>query len=215
LISRSQERHGVPFPGSRIHTRLSVAALRRRPHGHEHVSSLTRVATRFGARALAVLTVALLAAEPAQATVSEFVRSQTSVQGRAIIDAARAMPADRYGFAPQTDPTTYGELVLHVAVGNYLFCSQIGGTAAPALTQVAGNAPKDVLVKRLQDSFDYCTRALASLDDAKMAEVLDVGGVKTPRSMAILTLTGTWNVHLEMARDYLSQNGQRIPPPAP
>jgi hypothetical protein len=145
------------------------------------------------------------------ATVSEFIRSQTSVQGRAIIDAARAMPAERYGYAPDSDQMSFGALVLHVAVGNFLFCSRIGSTAEPALAQLAADGPKDALVKRLQDSFDFCTRALASLKDAKMAEVLDIGTIKTPRSMAILTLSSSWNMHLSMVRDYLSQNAQALP----
>jgi hypothetical protein len=169
----------------------------------------------FRKLAKAALVAALFVSGQAHATVSEFVRSQTDVQGRAIVDAARAMPAERYGFAPATDPLTFGELVLHVAVGNYLFCSHIGGSAEPPLSQLAPNGPKDALVKRLQESFDFCTRALASLDDAKMGEVLNIGTLKTPRSMAILTLTGTWNTHLSMAHDYLSQNGQAIASPSP
>ena len=56
---------------------------------------------------------------------------------------------------------------------------------------------------------------IRSLTDAKMSEMLDIGGMKTPRSMAILTLTGTWNTHLTMANDYLAQNGQKIASPAP
>jgi hypothetical protein len=169
------------------------------------------VATTAGA----VLIAALFVSEPAQATVSEFLRSQTAVQGRAIVDAARAMPADKYGDALATDPMTFGAFVLHVAAGNYLFCSHIGGAPQPTLSEVTASAPKDALVKRLQDSFQFCADAVASLNDAKMAEVLDIGVVKTPRSMAILTLTGTWNTHLTMAHDYLSQNGQKIPSPAP
>jgi hypothetical protein len=125
------------------------------------------------------------------------------------------MPADRYGYAPDAQQMTFGGLVLHVAVGNYLFCSRIGGTAEQPLSQLAADGPKDALVKRLQDSFDFCASALASLNDAKMAEVLDFGDVKTPRSMAILTLSGSWNTHLSMARDYLSQNGQAIASHAP
>jgi len=108
--------------------------------------SFFSVYTLFRQTAGAALVAALLVSGPAQATVAEFVRSQTAVQGRAIIDAARAMPADRYGFAPDTDPMTFGELVLHVAVGNYLFCSHIGGTAEPSLSEVAPNGPKEALV---------------------------------------------------------------------
>jgi hypothetical protein len=156
----------------------------------------------------AAFVAALLLPAQASATVAEFIRSQTAVQGRAILAAAQAMPADRYGYAPDTDQLTFGALVLHVAVGNYLFCSRIGGTADRPPSELAPSGPKDALVKRLQDSFDFCTRALASLNDANMGEVLDFGDVKTPRSMAILTLSGSWNTHLSMAHDYLSRNGQ-------
>ena len=173
--------------------------------------------TDFASRATVAvaLAAASMASATAAATVSDFVRSQASVQGRAIVDAARAMPADRYGYAPQFDPMTFGQLVQHVVVGNFLYCARIGAASIPALNELTGSEPKDVLVKRLQDSFDFCTRALAHLDDSKMAELLDIEAVKTPRSMAILTLTGTWNVHLQTAHDYLSQNGQRIPASAP
>jgi len=185
--------------------------------GVHHVNPLSRFLVNRVSRKLsgAALVATLLLSGQAQATVSEFIRSQTIVQGRAIVDAARAMPAERYGFKPDTDPMTFGELVLHVAVGNFLFCSHIGGTTEPTLSQVAPTGPKDALVKRLQDSFDFCNRALASLNDTQMAEVLNIGTLKTPRSMAILTLTGTWNTHLSMAHDYLSQNGQAIPPSSP
>jgi hypothetical protein len=144
------------------------------------------------------------------AGVADFIRTQATAQERDLVAAARAMPADRYRYSPGPEQMTFGELVLHVADGNYLFCSPIGSTAAPAVEKLAGDGPKDTLVKRLQDSFDFCVHALATLDDAKMSEMLVVGNVRSPRSMAILTLSGTWNTHLTMARDYLSKNGQTV-----
>ena len=158
---------------------------------------------------LVVVVAALAAAGTAEAAVSDFIRSQAASQGHALLDAARAMPADRYGYAPDPSQMTFGALVLHVAVGNYLFCSRIGGTPEPAQKPSPPGESKDSLVQRLQDSFDFCTRSLASLDDAKLSEVLDVASVKMPRSMAILTLNGTWNTHLTMAQDYLAQNAQK------
>ena len=158
---------------------------------------------------LVVVVAALAAAGTAEAAVSDFIRSQAASQGHALLDAARAMPADRYGYAPDPSQMTFGALVLHVAVGNYLFCSRIAGTPEPAQKPSPPGESKDSLVQRLQDSFDFCTRSLASLDDAKLSEVLDVASVKMPRSMAILTLNGTWNTHLTMAQDYLAQNAQK------
>jgi DinB superfamily len=163
----------------------------------------------------AALVAALLLPVQAQATVSDFLRSQNAVQGRVLIEAARAMPADRYSYAPDNDPMTFGGLIVHVAVGNYLFCSHIGGIPEPSVTEFTGNEPKDALVKRLQESFEFCTRALASVNDSKLAEVLQIGVIKTPRSMAILTLTGSWNTHVSLTHDYLSQNGQKVASPTP
>ena len=156
-----------------------------------------------------VFAAALLCADRADAAVSDFIRSQAASQGRALLDAAREMPANRYDYAPDPSQMTFGALVLHVAVGNYLFCSRIGGTPEPAQKPSPPGESKDSLVQRLQESFNFCTRSLASLDDAKLSEVLDVASVKMPRSMAILTLNGTWNTHLTMAQDYLAQNAQK------
>ncbi len=171
--------------------------------------------TKQAAQAATVVAACALWPGLAHAGVADFIRSQTQAQGHALVEAARAMPADKYGYKPENDPMNFGELMLHVAVGNYLFCSRIGAAAEPALPALAANGPKDAIVRRLQDSFDFCTRALATLTDARMAEALNIGTTKTPRSMAILTLTGTWNSHLTMAQDDLAQNGQKTAAAAP
>jgi len=160
--------------------------------------------------AAAALAAAVFLPITANAGVADFIRGQTAAQSRDLVAAARAMPADRYRYSSGPEQMTFGELVLHVADGNYLFCAPIGSAAAPAVDKLAGDSPKDALVKRLQESFDFCTRALAALDDAKLSEMLMVGTQRSPRSMAILTLSSTWNQHLTMARDYLSQNGQAL-----
>ena len=160
--------------------------------------------------AAGALAAAALLPQTARAGVADFIRGQTAAQGRDLVAAARTMPADRYRYSSGPDQMTFGELVLHVADGNYLFCSPIGSTEAPAVEKLPGDGPKDVLIKRLQDSFDFCSRAVAALDDAKMSEMIVIGTVRSPRSMAILTLSGTWNTHLTMARDYLLKNGQAV-----
>ena len=164
----------------------------------------------FRLKVAAVFAAAVSLPGAAHAGVADFIRTQTAAQGRDLVAAARAMPAERYRYSPGPEQMTFGELVLHVADGNYLFCSPIGNSTAPAVEKLPGDGPKDALVKRLQDSFDFCARALATIDDSKMAEMLVIGNVRTPRSMAILTLSGTWNTHLTMARDYLSKNGQAV-----
>ena len=78
-----------------------------------------------------VMAAALAAIAPAgaaQASVADFIRGQTSTRGHDLVAAARIMPADRYAFTPAPDQMTFAEFVLHVADGNYQFCSAIGGS---------------------------------------------------------------------------------------
>jgi hypothetical protein len=108
---------------------------------------------------------------------------------------------------------TFGQLTLHVADGNYIYCSRIGGVPEPQRATLSDTDPKEKLVERLKASFDFCTAAFAKLDDSGMSETLTFGPTKTPRSMAILTLTGTWTDHFSMQTTYLQAIG-RIPPTA-
>jgi uncharacterized damage-inducible protein DinB len=146
-----------------------------------------------------------------QNKVSNFVRAALAARGKEIIAAATEMPADKFGYRPSPQDMTFGQLALHVAVTNYLYCSKIGGVAEPELPQISDTEPKDKLVERAKYSFDFCSTALAKLDDSSKSEMLTVGDTKTSRSMAILTLTGTWNDHYAMLSTYLQANGYAPP----
>jgi hypothetical protein len=117
------------------------------------------------------------------------------------------MPPDKYSFEASPDNITFGYLTLHIAIGNYLFCSPIGGIADPRLPQLAETDSKQKLLDRLKSSFDFCTGAASKLDDSHMSEVLDVGDAKMSRSMAVLTLAGSWATHYELQEKYLQLNG--------
>jgi hypothetical protein len=170
----------------------------------------------FG-RSLALLLAAGLAGFPVLAQdnnkVANFVRQALSARSKEIIAGAAEMPADKFSFKPSPTEMSFGQLTLHVAVGNYLYCSKIGGVAEPTLPEISDTEPKDRLLERLKASFDFCTTALAKLDDSNKSETLTLGDTKTSRAMAILTLTGTWNDHVVQQATYLEANG-RTPPTA-
>jgi DinB superfamily len=145
--------------------------------------------------------------------VSNFVRNACAVRSKESIAAATEMPAGKFGFKPSPQDMTFGQLVLHAAVTNYQYCSKIGGVAVPELPTIADTEPKEKLIERLKSSFDFCTAALAKLDDSTKSEMLTIGDAKTSRAMAILTLTGAWNDHIALETNYLQANG-RVPPTA-
>src|ERR1700761_1110921 len=108
--------------------------------------------------------------------VSTFVRNMLWQYSKQMNVAATQMPADKYDFKAPPDDVTFGYLDLHTADGNYLYCSGISGVAAPELPQLSETDAKDILVQRMNASFDFCTKVLASLDDSGMKETLDFSG---------------------------------------
>lgn len=139
--------------------------------------------------------------------ISDFLRSTLAQRSKEIIAAAVEMPADKYDFQAPPDNITFSYLAWHIADVNYVYCSIIGGVTAPQLSQLTETSGKDALLQRMKSSFEFCTTALAKLDDSGMKETLDFFGTKLPRSMAILSLTGTWTNHHELQERYLQLNG--------
>ena len=136
--------------------------------------------------------------------------------GRAknIVAAAEAMPADKYSFKATPEQMTFGHLTLHITDANYLFCSKIGGVAAPELPKISDTDPKDKLVARLKASFDFCSTALAKMDDSNLGETLTLFGErKATRAAAILMFASSWGDHYSLQSTYLRLNGH-LPPSA-
>jgi hypothetical protein len=144
---------------------------------------------------------------PANNRISIFIRKALAQRVEEMAVAAAKMPPDKYNFKAPPDDVTFGYLTLHIADGNYLFCSSLGGVAAPQLPQLGETDPKQKLLDRLKSSFEFCTIALANLDDSHMSEALTIGDTKMSRSMAVLTLARSWATHYDLQEKYLQLNG--------
>ena len=125
--------------------------------------------TSFRLTALAVccLTATGAAQDPAT-PVSDALRSIEQRQGRNLIAAAEAMPAEKYGFKPTPAQMSVGDIVGHLAGGNDFLCSLISGTPAPKRPELAAGASKETLVSRLRETFQFCESALAKVNDSDL-----------------------------------------------
>lgn len=171
---------------------------------------------------LAVLAAALipLAAGAQQSTaletnpVSNAVRNSLERNSKITVVAAEAMPADKYSFHPTPDQMTFAHLVVHMVAANDLYCSRISGAPAPADEKLSETDSKDKLVAALKASFDYCTQALAKVDDSNLGEQVTLfGGRTASRAGAIIGLASAYADHYGMAALYLRLNGI-VPPTA-
>ena len=130
------------------------------------------------------------------------------------VAAVEAMPADKFNYKPSADQMTFGHLVTHMVEANNLLCSKATAFPAPNVTQVKDTDSKDNLVAALKASFDFCSDALAKMDDSKLAETTEgFGGKQVTRAWFSLVLSGAWADHYAEAAMYLRLNGV-LPPTA-
>jgi DinB superfamily len=152
-------------------------------------------------------------AAPVANPVSTTVKNQLTRFSKNMVAAAESMPADKYNFKPTPEMNSFGHLVIHIAQSNNLLCSKISGAAAPD-SKLADTDGKDKLVAGLKASFDFCTTALANVDDSKLSESLVLFGNRpASRAAALIALSDGWNDHYGAQAIYLRLNGI-LPPTA-
>src|ERR1700683_357602 len=173
-------------------------------------------------RTLVIPAVLLLAAWAAAQTTPSQMKNPVSTALRDVLPgrqkntvaAVEAMPAEKFNYKPSADQMAFGQLVVHMAETNYLLCSKAAAVSAPQVEDVKDSDSKDNLVAALKASFDFCSDALAKMDDSKLAETTEgFGGKQVTRAWLSLVLAGTWADHYAEAAMYLRLNGV-LPPTA-
>lgn len=156
-------------------------------------------------------------------TVSGTLDRALSSAEKEFVDAAEAMPEDKYGFAPTQGEfkgvRTFAEQVKHVATSNYAFFSAMLGEKMPVAEGENENGSptlktKADIMKYLRDSFAYGHKAMAAIDENNAVELIDAFGGKanaTRLGLATLSVGHVFNHYGQMVV-YLRQNS--IVPPA-
>jgi len=152
-------------------------------------------------------------AGPVANPVTTMVKSQLTRYEKNMLGAAELMPAEKYGFKPTPEMNSFGHTVMHIAQSNYFLCSKISGQAAPDLKLTDADG-KDKLVAALKGSFEFCSTALAGVDDSKLSDPLTLfGNRQTSRAGALIILSDDWYDHYAGQAIYLRLNGI-LPPTA-
>jgi uncharacterized damage-inducible protein DinB len=171
--------------------------------------ALTVVLTLFAAGAASAQEASAPVANPVTTTV----KLQLTRYAKNMVAAADLMPAEKYNFKPTPEMKTFGHLIMHIAQSNNILCSKISGAAAPDVKLTDTDA-KDKLVAALKASFEYCTTALANVDDSKLGEPMTLFGNRpASRAAALIALSDDWYDHYGTQAIYLRLNGI-LPPTA-
>ena len=143
-----------------------------------------------------------------------------------MMGAVKAMPADKYNFAPSAaifvpgqktefaTVRTFAQQATHVAQANYFFYMTISGMKPDVDMQgMAKLTSKDDIVAALQASFDFAHKAIATLTPANAFEVVQTPepALMTRATLAQFGVSHAFDHYGQMV-EYLRMNG--IVPPA-
>lgn len=139
---------------------------------------------RIAAIAVAVFAVACAQpappAEPAAAPTTAHTDSLKAGYEMAksnLVRAAEQMPEEDYGFRPAgviEEVRTFGGIMAHAANANFMFCGMVSGEAGPGVDFEEAATTKADITKALADSFAFCDRAFASVNDQTGAEMVRI-----------------------------------------
>ena len=164
---------------------------------------------------LAALALApVLFAQQVKNPVSTVVRTMLERQQKNLTTAASEMPAAKYSYSPTPEQMSFAHLVIHITQSNYGLCSLLADLPAHKAFDPTGKEGKDDLVAALKDSFEFCGKAVAAMDDSKLGGMVKGHhGEPEPRAWAAIALTNDWADHYSAAAMYLRLNGM-LPPTA-
>ncbi len=170
--------------------------------------------TPFSLFALACILTATGAAQGAGTPVSDALRSIAQRQGKNLVAAAEEMPAGKYGFKPTPEQMSFGKVIAHLVEGNDYLCSNVGGVPAPKRSEVTEATPKEKLVARLKETFQFCESTLAKVNDSDLTgKVPFFGNSEVTRAEAMYATAEDWAGHYSQLAVYLRLNGL-LPPTA-
>jgi uncharacterized damage-inducible protein DinB len=152
--------------------------------------------------------------------------SQLSVIESEMMGAVKAMPAEKFGFAPSAaifvpsqvtkfeTVRTFGEQATHVAQANYSFFAIVGGMKPDVDVKAIGKlTKKDDIVKALGDSFEFAHKAIATITPENALQLIKSPepGIGTRLTLASFGVSHGFDHYGQMVV-YLRMNG--IVPPA-
>lgn len=159
-------------------------------------------------------------AQDAKPDVTKTLNGYVSRVEHEFVEAADAMPEDKYSFAPTNGEfkgvRTFAEQVKHVAAVNYAFGAGILGEKPPVdVNEEKGPdsvKSKADIMKFLNDSFAYLHKALARVNGENLVAPIQWGKNPATRLQIALMAAGhPWDHYGQMV-EYLRMNG--IVPPA-
>lgn len=143
---------------------------------------------------------------------TDAVKAQLAQIKAPITRTAEKVGEDLYAFKPTPEVRSLGQLLGHIADGNYGICGAGSGMKPTASGIEKSKTTKADLQKALADSFAFCEQAIASMDDKKGSELAKSFLGMQPRLMVLAFNNSHLNEHYGNLVTYMRLKG--IVPPS-
>jgi uncharacterized damage-inducible protein DinB len=144
---------------------------------------------------LAIALVAGIAAttvNPGENTFKTLFAKHWQISKEFTLAVAESMPAESYGFKPNPEVMSFGELMIHIAKSNAdAFANVAGNETLPQ----PGGTDKETALKFLTESFDKCAKDLASMTAVQFDKVLEISGGRQATGVEVLAWAFTDTAH--------------------
>jgi uncharacterized damage-inducible protein DinB len=163
-------------------------------------------------------------AAPGPNPITTVFRTRTMGLQRNLAQAFDSIPEGKFSYKPTPVQQTVGYIAQHLVNDNYFFCNNFGDMKAERPSPETSTAdslkaawPKATLVAGLKESFAFCERAVAQLDDAKLADQVTVtnngNSRQITRAQMVLGHVIDMADHYSQIANYMRLNNM-IPPTA-
>ena len=128
-----------------------------------------------------------------------------------IVRTAEMVPADKYSYKPVDGVRTMGQLLAHVADGQYEFCGPVKEGHMVRKDVEKSATTKEAITKALNEAFAYCEATYAGMTDASAAQTVNLFGMKmTKLGVLDFNVAHTFE-HYGNLVTYMRMNGM-VPP---
>ena len=123
---------------------------------------------------LALALVALPTSVDAQEPVTQSLRGLFDVTQQVIMATAHDLSDEMYAFRPTDEVRTAGQILAHIADGQFIFCSAAAGESNPHPDSIEQSATtKAAIISALEQGFAYCEGVFDRTTDAEAGRRVD------------------------------------------
>jgi uncharacterized damage-inducible protein DinB len=151
---------------------------------------------------------------PTITTLAGDVRADWASQKDLFVNAAGAMPDDKFGYKPTPAQRSYGEQIMHVVQANSLIVGLLGGKTPAPMINIKATTKADVMTA-VRQCFDFGEATLKEFSDQQLNDRVTPPPFMGPSASRLRLIYGsmqhTFDIYGQMVV-YLRLNG--IVPPA-